>query len=94
MIGDNHIRGGNFLTDAEAVAFTGAANAAAIVTAFANYANPNVQSKTFAEHGSTRYWGVHDLCAVYGIDHYAAQGKLNQLIHDGQISGQVVTYAQ
>lgn len=31
---------------------------------------------------------------MIGIDHNAAMGKLNQLIHDGQISGQVVTYAQ
>jgi hypothetical protein len=94
MIGDIKKNGGNYLLDAEAVAFTGATNAAAIVTAFAAYANPNVQPKTFAEYGATRYWPLHDLCTVYGIDHNAAQGMINNLIHAGTVSGQPVTYAQ
>ncbi|MDD5410915.1 MAG: hypothetical protein PHF31_05795 [Methylobacter sp.] len=94
MIGNINIRGGNFLTDAEAVAFTGAANAAAIVTAFNAKPNPNTVSKTFPEYGATRWWPVHALATVYGIDHNEVQGKLNDLIAAGSISGVVVTYAQ
>ena len=94
MIAKPTIRGGNFLNDSEAVIFTGAADVAAIVTAFNAFSNPNVTSQTFPEYGLTRYWGAHNLATVYGIDHYEVQGKLNNLVHSGSISGQVVTYAQ
>ena len=94
MIGDIKTRGGNFLTDAEAVTFTGAADANAVVTAMAAAKHPTCVSKTFTEYGATRFWPLHGLCTAFGIDHYAAQGMLNGFIAAGSISGPVVTYAQ
>ncbi len=94
MISDIKTRGGNFLTDAEAVTFTGAANAAAIVAAFAVNPNPNIQPRTFPEYGATRFWAVHNLATVYNIDHNAVMGMLNGFVAAGSISGPVVTYSQ
>jgi hypothetical protein len=95
MIIDSKKRGGNYLLDAEAVAFTGAANAAAIVAAFAAKLNPNTVSRSFAEYPGVRFWYVHDLCTVYNIDHYAAQGILNTLMQTGVVTGpQPVNYSE
>jgi hypothetical protein len=100
MISNPQIRGGNFLTDTEAVAFTGVADVNALITAFNTYANPNAQPLTFpVNQTAVRHWPLHALCTVYVIDHNAGQARLIDLVRTGAVastpfSNPVVSYSQ
>lgn len=87
MISNPTIRGGNFLTDTEAVAFTGAADINALIAAFTTYANLNAQPITLPVNQSqVRHWPVHALCTVYVIDIYVGQSRLIDLVRTGVVA--------
>jgi hypothetical protein len=92
MIG-NIYEGRNYLTDDEAIAFTGAPNIESIESAFSAAKNiGDVSINSFQEYPDIRYWDVLKLCKVYSIDPYESPRMINDLKKAGLIDGDLVPF--
>lgn len=87
MFCDIQQRGGNFLTAADGIAFTGDANFVAKMAAFAHPETLPIMQHD--DSGQVQTWGLKAICMVYKINLRDAHGMLVTLVQKGQIQGTV-----